>query len=80
MEADYRRLSSVSMDVTLLPRITWENQQKSEMITTAKERRAYDGSNGMFLCGSCLLNRVVDDEVEEEIVAAEGATDLAAAL
>ena len=34
----------------------------------------------MLLGGSCLLDRVFDDEVEEEVVAAQGATDFAAAL
>ena len=34
----------------------------------------------MLLGGSGLLDRVFDDEVEEEVVAAQGATDFAAAL
>lgn len=49
-----------------------------------RERRGgggtHDGADGVLLCGGGLLERVVDDEVEEKIVAAQGAADLAAAL
>ena len=45
-----------------------------------RRKGTYNCANGVFLCGGRLLECLVDDQVQEEIIAAQYAADLATAL
>jgi hypothetical protein len=45
-----------------------------------RRRKTHSGANGVLLCGNSLLDGVLDDKVEEEVIAAQGAGDFAATL
>ena len=50
------------------------------MLSYTSSKQTYSGPDGMLLSGCRLLDCVFDDEVEEEVVSAQGATNFAATL
>lgn len=77
----HRIASKVSIDVTLLPRMTCVNGQYGELQTRGLGAKAtHDSANWVLLGGRCLLQRVVEDEVQKQVITAQHSADLAASL
>jgi hypothetical protein len=79
---DHERIDSkVSIEVTLLPRMTCKMNFAMSIVSIIYQiNYTHHCANGMLLRRSTFLHRVVDDKVQEEIVAPQNTTDFAAAL
>lgn len=77
----YRIASRVSIDVTLLPRMTCLHAVMLTIDESARRKRCtHNCPDGVLLCRSRLLRRVIKHEVEEEVVSAQYSAHFAAAL
>lgn len=78
----HRIASSVSIEVTLLPRMTCKGEQGSIHMHDVGRlaRDTHHGADWVLLGGGRLLQRVVKDEVQKQVISTQCAADLAAAL
>ena len=81
-EGAHRIDSSVSIDVTLLPRMTCKGEWDSIHIHDAGRlaQDTHHGADWVLLGGGRLLQRVVKDEVQKQVISTQYTADLAAAL
>jgi hypothetical protein len=71
--------SSVSIDVTLFPRMTWRTKDVN-IVRYEKVMLTYDGANRMLLRGCRLFQSVINNEVQEKVITPQDAADFAATL
>ena len=48
--------------------------------SSCEDKGTYNSANWVLLCGSCLLQRVVKNEVQKQVISTQCPADLAAAL
>ena len=75
----YRIDSRVSIDVTLLPRMTCNDLVKNATMRY-EHRDAYNCANRMFLSWCCLFDGIIDNQVQEKVISPQDTADLAATL
>jgi len=69
--------SKVSIEVTLLPRMTYEIH---EILHNNLSICTHHCANGMLMRRSAFLHRVVDDKIQEKIITAQDTADFAPTL